>query len=145
MKKQSSKQSSKQSIKQSRKQTRKQTRKKSSKVNQFVCTGNTCRSAALQALARAIYPELIFKSCGTGIRSGKEGEGMSEPMLERILNKSLKKTSKLLDPKIFKKAYENAKQHKSRSCNCENIMKVSNSDGTMFVVADSNIANLKNH
>lgn len=146
MKKQSRKQSIKQTIKQTRKQSRKQsskTHKKSSKVNQFVCTGNTCRSAAMQALARAMYPELTFESCGTGLRTGKEGEGMSEPMVERIRLKSLKKQSKLLNPKIFKKAYKNSKKHKSRSCTCKNIMKVSNSDGIMFVVADSNIANLK--
>ena len=117
--------------------------KKSQKVNQFVCTGNTCRSAALQALARAMYPELIFESCGTGIRKGKQGEGMSIPMVMRIKAKSLKKKGKLLKPEIYKKALKNAKSHKSRSCNCKNIMKVSNSGGIMFVVADSNIVNLK--
>ena len=117
--------------------------KKSKQVNQFVCTGNTCRSAALQALARAMYPELIFESCGTGVRTGKEGEGMSIPMVFRIKAKSLKKKSKLLEPKVYKKALEHAMSHKSRSCTCKNIMKVSNSGGIMFVVADSNIANLK--
>lgn len=112
-------------------------------INQFVCTGNTCRSAAFQALARSIYPELIFESCGTGVRPGKEGEGMSIPMVMRIKAKSLKKKSKLLDPILFKKALKHAKSHKSRSCTCKNIMKVSNSGGIMFVVADSNIANLR--
>ena len=72
--------------------------KQSQKVNQFVCTGNTCRSAALQALARAIYPELIFESCGTGVRKGKEGEGMSIPMVMRIKAKSLKKKIKIIRP-----------------------------------------------
>ena len=129
--------------KQSKQSKQSKQTKQSLKVNQFVCTGNTCRSAALQALARAIYPELIFESCGTGVRKGKEGEGMSIPMVMRIKAKSLKKKSKLLDPKIYKKALKHAKNHKSRSCNCKNIMKVSNSGGIMFVVADSNISNLK--
>ena len=105
--------------------------KKTRKTHQFVCTGNTCRSAALQAIARSIYPELRFESCGTAIRYGKKGEPMT-PAMARTLKKNK-----------LEKAYLESKKHKSRSCTCGNISKVSNSNGIMFVVADKNIKELK--
>ena len=43
----------------------------------------------------------------------------------------------------LKDAYNKSKSHKSRSCTCTNLMKVSTSNGIMFVVADKNIKQLK--
>ena len=97
----------------------------------FVCTGNTCRSAALQAIARSLYPELKFKSCGTALRFGKKGEQMTPIMAKTIKNNKMKK------------AYLESKTHKATSCNCTNLMKVSTSNGILFVVADKNVKELK--
>jgi len=119
------------SKKRSRRQSKKRSKKTSKKqVHQFVCTGNTCRSAALQAIARSIYPEMKFESCGTALRHGKKGEIMTPVMAKTIKLNNLPK------------AYKESKAHRSRSCTCSNLMKVSLTKGSLFVVADKNIKEL---
>lgn len=87
------------------------------------CRGNTCRSPTAQYILESINENnknLKFNSCATKIR--KKGVpvtlNMQKTMKSMKLNKALKK----------------AQNHKSKSCDCNHLAMVAESNGTFYYV-----------